>query len=1288
MKIDITSNNDLNKLVNDYFVGAGITIVSITSNSQKSDYPLIGGFTDAKSKVGIDKGLVLATGNVKRIVQPGAACNTTMSDSYNQKRLISTDLYSYSVPFLVDAGGDASILTIVFIPSTKDLSFSYVFASEEYPEYVGSQFNDIFVFLLSGNGIIGKKNIALIPNTNTNVAINNVNNGGSGCGILSSFIPPSYPNYFKDNNGVDDYVFDGQTKELTATVNNLTIGSQYTMDIIIQDIGDMEFDSGIFLKAGSFQSKKNYILDFTKEICENNTLHILADNSLTNVSWNGPNNFNSSNSEITILNAKKANEGMYYLTAKDNNLIIKDSCYMKVLSLPNIKINTKSDICFGESVNATASGGSDYKWYVNSVNPSNFISSNSNLNYSTTISQKYILVGNDGFCDNYDTTNVTINPLPVIDISSWQYGVCPNSTERYKTTESSSYTYDWIVTGGKIDSVSNGGQILNGGLNAKNAFSLKIKWGAGPIGKISLNVKDTQFGCTNQYSLDIPINGEMNPNIFGNGSPTIDSIGVCIGNPIILEARGSVGEYKWFKFVNGVSTILGTSSTFQPIENGTYISTITDNNSGCFGKDSIYVEFYPLPLANSGTYTTVCEGTPINLSGSGGNTYQWLDIQNNLLSTNQTFQISPISGTFQYILKAISKKGCIDLDTCKVVVNPIPNLNDLSKTYFICENNPLIIVLDPTSNYQWSKKNGAIISSSNTLSTVITSTSTFTVTATNSAGCQIIKDFEAIVSPVPIADAGADTAICKNAVITLFAKATNNIEWSDELGNIYPNDSTLKVKLVKSTKFKLKITNKIGCFSEDFKQVTVQPLAQADAGLDSLHICIGDEIELIGKGSGTLTWLDEKNQFITNSSQFKVKPNQTSKYYLTVYDNIGCDDIDSCVVVVHPYPISNAGNDLKLCFGESATLTGNDEYLKKWTEIGAGVISSSFSSVIVTPKKTTFYEYEISSLYGCTSRDTIQVVIVPIPQTKAPNDLLICQGETSLLKASGADTYEWFDQSNILLSTSESLSVTPISNQKYYLKGKIGPCSSIDSVNVNVKEINETIETKDNFFKSTDVNVKIPIFLNTEQNLLDCLKDSNEVKIEINYTLFYPISVEAENYTPLFSKVLNKLKNKWEITIIIPKSAKPNANKALFNLVGDVLLGNEDTTSIEITSLLWKNLKTKDSVINGRLILTNVCYENGKRLLNYLNNNQMQLSPNPADNEVSLFCELEDETESARIKVFDMLGNLVLDQNIITFAKKKQISSTFNLSKFANGVYNVTLQTDKNTITKILKVQK
>ncbi|MBK6997630.1 MAG: choice-of-anchor L domain-containing protein [Lewinellaceae bacterium] len=70
---------------------------------------------------------------------------------------------------------DLASIEFDFTPTQSPLTFEYVFASEEYCEYVNTQFNDVFGFFISGPGISGTQNLAVVPSTNTPITINTIN---------------------------------------------------------------------------------------------------------------------------------------------------------------------------------------------------------------------------------------------------------------------------------------------------------------------------------------------------------------------------------------------------------------------------------------------------------------------------------------------------------------------------------------------------------------------------------------------------------------------------------------------------------------------------------------------------------------------------------------------------------------------------------------------------------------------------------------------------------------------------------------------------------------------------------------------------------------------------------------------------------------------------------------------------------------------------------------------------------------------------------------------------------
>jgi hypothetical protein len=191
-----------------------------------------GTFSAGGSIVGIENGILLTSGDVSIAPGPNNADGAGIPNFAPGNSQLEA---------LVPGGEtyDASVLTIVFTPTGNEVRFSYVFASEEYNEYVGSPFNDIFAFF------VGATNYARIPGTNTPVAINNVNCGFGGH-------PPTNCSFYIDNeNGALNTQFDGMTTVLTFTAP-VNPGVQNTIRLAIADVSDPILDSAVFLLGGSF----------------------------------------------------------------------------------------------------------------------------------------------------------------------------------------------------------------------------------------------------------------------------------------------------------------------------------------------------------------------------------------------------------------------------------------------------------------------------------------------------------------------------------------------------------------------------------------------------------------------------------------------------------------------------------------------------------------------------------------------------------------------------------------------------------------------------------------------------------------------------------------------------------------------------------------------------------------------------------------------------------------------------------------------------------------------------
>ncbi|MEO5911126.1 MAG: OmpA family protein [Pelobium sp.] len=279
------------------FVGQGVVVGNIKTHLPSKE---AAGTFSSTGVLKINNGLVMSTGDIRRI--------PSLNDKYNESTGFNLTGSAEKDPdlmkFLNANFFDISFIEFDFVPYNNSIEFNYQFGSEEYPEYVGSVYNDVFAFIVSDEK--GSQNIALIPGKKTPVSINTVNfktdsiyyidnnvfKLKAGTRDVTSNEP--YSSYERTSVGkilysikkfftpreegsdlnrqemepddelvkkVDDKLyrnlqFDGITTKLVAQTY-VEPYKKYHLKIIIADVGDNVYDSGVFLEKGSLMTVKD-----------------------------------------------------------------------------------------------------------------------------------------------------------------------------------------------------------------------------------------------------------------------------------------------------------------------------------------------------------------------------------------------------------------------------------------------------------------------------------------------------------------------------------------------------------------------------------------------------------------------------------------------------------------------------------------------------------------------------------------------------------------------------------------------------------------------------------------------------------------------------------------------------------------------------------------------------------------------------------------------------------------------------------------------------------------------
>jgi len=230
-QISISNTSNASVLVNN-IVGAGVQVTNVTLNCNGA---ASGTFNSNGSNLGISSGVILATGAVTEATGPNNNDGAGESNGCFNSSVSFSDQNILSIE--PEAKYDGCVLEFDVKPVCDILEVKYVFASEEYPEFVGAGYNDAFGFSIWGPNPRGANyaavNIAQLPSSGTSVSIDNVN-------------ASSNSQYYVNNHNGSSIEYDGFTVPLTASVA-VSHCEMYHLKFAIADAGDCQYSSAVFL---------------------------------------------------------------------------------------------------------------------------------------------------------------------------------------------------------------------------------------------------------------------------------------------------------------------------------------------------------------------------------------------------------------------------------------------------------------------------------------------------------------------------------------------------------------------------------------------------------------------------------------------------------------------------------------------------------------------------------------------------------------------------------------------------------------------------------------------------------------------------------------------------------------------------------------------------------------------------------------------------------------------------------------------------------------------------------
>lgn len=635
-QLTVSYQSDLSALAAS-ITGPGVTIINPEINCGDSAF---GEFSYAGSQLGLEEGVLLTTGRLNDAVGPNGFPGGYRYDSGTGEE-----------PILETVTGRSTFNRCRFefdiIPTGDSLRFNFVFASEEYNEWVGSQYNDVFGFFISGPGIAGDpgigadKNIALIPGTSQAVAINNVNNGQNSA-------------FYRDNTGGSEIQYDGFTQGLYAE-SRVNACQTYHLKLIVADASDEWWDSGVFIerirsnqvtmtshtlsgapemvegcnpgwvtftRSGSTANALN-LSYFLRGTATNGTDYAAIGNVNPNVpkSVTIPAGAASVNVNVNPT-ADGANEGSEFLhfilgnpfcPAQDLDTLFFEIADTLIATLAPLN----PIICRGDSVQLLVTGGANYTW-----TPASTLSNASIANpwAKPTANTTYQVVVTDGTCQRTMRRIVRVSDIQLSSVITPPLcqGSLNGSINITATGGIAPYGFSWTSsTGGSWNT-----EDLTG--IGAGVYTVTVTDGNGCVRERSFTVTEPAL-LTSTLSPSIQPFGE---NIACHGAST-GSIGLTI--------QGGTVPYtvSW----TGPNGFTSSAADIANLAAGPYTVTVTDIN-GCQTANAFTLA-QPDPLITSITGTTpvLCFGDgagSATVGVTGGRppyNYSWNNPGNSTTST-------------------------------------------------------------------------------------------------------------------------------------------------------------------------------------------------------------------------------------------------------------------------------------------------------------------------------------------------------------------------------------------------------------------------------------------------------------------------------------------------------------------------------------------------------------------------------------------------------------------------------------------------------------------------------
>ncbi len=715
---------------------------------------------------------------------------------------------------------------------------------------------------------------------------------------------------------------------------------------------------------------------------------------------------------------------------------------LSILQKPDPWIAGSMNVCEGDEVNLEANGADHYEWTgVSGVSGDHNEFLNYKLLYQPVEGNLKAIAANGCYTNVPFTLTFTQAPELHVDFKN---DICEGVPMEMSVIEpNDDLVYVWN------DNFS--GETFSYRSTTPGSEKVKVEAKYRGIG-----------GCSTVQELDVTTHALPHIAYSADGDNVVvnedSTISMCSGSDLVLIPLNAK-HYHWTSEDLDVDD--ANTMVLKPTTTTVYTITGTDGY-GCMGSRDIVVKTNASPVLYSTTYgvpdengrinVSVCRGESLDLDITGADSYSWFDG-----TTEKNVTVSPTYSRTYAVSGLKSSTNCPASVEYNVTVNELPDITvsdeeGNTNRVSLCRDTKFTLTAGGGESYVWYDDKDNVMSRKDAFSDYAGESEYYTVVGTDANKCENKTTFKVIAIEVPtISYEPLEPKVCAGSKTTIYGRSNDANSWYWKLDDeVVSEKSSLSITPTADANYTLYGRNKYGCEASIDVPLTVfssptiwvDGYSVTDGVNDEISVCRYQPLTLKIVGDAVrYEWPsgEESNTMEIESA------NMSQKYQVTGYGANNCSTTITIPVRVIPTAKITIKGDQYVCQGSSTVLEAVAEDGTYDNYVWNNNMMGETNEVYVNEDMTIMVTGE-NSATGCKNTASFPIKMKPLPVLGYQGETNVCKGTSTVIYATGANSYEWQDG-----STGDAYVSTPETNDVYKVIGTLDGCSDELSIPITVQ---------------------------------------------------------------------------------------------------------------------------------------------------------------------------------------------------------------------------------------------